>query len=200
MKVENLSGLWHISHWLSKRVIPLIKDDEERNRLGKERKFLEQYIEILRKKHSGVKVKLVDLYFQIDYLIKYSDYPEYKDKINIHKSRRFQSSSIKIDEDLMILEIIVDNILSNAFIRGEAKKLDIYLSNKGNNIELLFEDNGCGMDNVSEMLKPFKSSASAGLGMGLTIIKDLSNICGWYMDIKSEKNKGTKISFILRTY
>jgi hypothetical protein len=54
-------SLGHISHWLSKRVLPLIeKNTESYNQLEKERNFLLYYIDLLKKKH--LTVKLVDLY------------------------------------------------------------------------------------------------------------------------------------------
>ncbi|MGY4879285.1 ATP-binding protein [Vreelandella aquamarina] len=62
-------------------------------------------------------------------------------------------------------------------------------------------DNGCGIDNDMQqvMFEPFsrESDGKSGLGLGLSIAKELTERMQGKLDIKSERNHGTHVTFSL---
>ncbi|MGS2742370.1 ATP-binding protein [Halomonas sp. LS-001] len=62
-------------------------------------------------------------------------------------------------------------------------------------------DNGCGIDNDMQqvMFEPFsrESGEKSGLGLGLSIAKELTERMQGKLDISSQKNQGTQVTFSL---
>ena len=94
---------------------------------------------------------------------------------------------VSIDADLTRVEQIVWNLVSNAlkFTDGDGK-ITVELSIDEHHAELSVTDNGIGIDpaalpNIFEMFEQSRSSASAvrgGLGIGLSLVKDLVAVHG----------------------
>lgn len=61
-------------------------------------------------------------------------------------------------------------------------------------VELTVADTGHGMapSKLAHLFEPFQTSQhSSGLGLGLSIVKDLTQACGGTIEVKSELNQGT---------
>jgi signal transduction histidine kinase len=94
-----------------------------------------------------------------------------------------------------VLSVLIGNLIRNAFSYTDEGNVNILI--KGNN--LIIEDSGIGMnkDDVEQMFKPFKQGKNkprGGYGVGLTIVKMLSDRFNWPIDIDSQLDYGTKVT------
>lgn len=99
------------------------------------------------------------------------------------------------------LQRIVDNTLSNAikFSTSSSSIIDIIISYDGKNLNLIFKDTGIGM-NQNEIDNLFKayyrtSSNIQGLGLGLSIIKEICEDYNISIDVKSIKKQGSTFAY-----
>lgn len=111
--------------------------------------------------------------------------------------------------DCRLFGTMVRNIVNNAVKftprGGKIKVSAVESENKG--ILVSVEDNGVGMskEKVNELLANETYAHSEGTeremstGIGLSIIKDYAKKLGTVIDIVSEENKGTAISFVIAT-
>lgn len=109
-----------------------------------------------------------------------------------------------IKEDLYIvseesyLEIVINNLMSNA-IKFSHLEGEIYVSlkDKDNKYELIFKDNGCGMNSETgahifdKFYQGDTSHSKEGNGLGLALVKKVIDILGGTISIDSELGKGT---------
>lgn len=95
-------------------------------------------------------------------------------------------------EDVIDVKTIVSEAVSNAIIHGyeqdKNKEVSVIASLNNNELTIIVNDEGVGIDNVAEALRVNFSSKNRS-GLGLTIIKSLSDD----LSIKSKKDIGTKL-------
>lgn len=95
-------------------------------------------------------------------------------------------------EDIIDVKTIVSEAVSNAIIHGyeqdKNKEVSVIASLNNNELTIVVNDEGVGIDNVAEALRVNFSSKNRS-GLGLTIIKSLSDD----LSIKSKKDIGTKL-------
>ena len=84
---------------------------------------------------------------------------------------------------------IIDNILSNACKYNKKEGNVNILFN--NNVWLEISDTGRGIKETSKIFHRFYKETSRGLGIGLHIVKKLSNKMDIKITVSSEINKGT---------
>lgn len=110
----------------------------------------------------------------------------------------FTSKEIIIfeDEDL-IMEIWI-NLLSNAIKYTNTNgKINITAKEQNNEIEVIFSDNGIGIekDKLNKIFEKFyqinKSHSSDGSGLGLAIVKRIIELVNGEISVESELGKGT---------
>ena len=89
---------------------------------------------------------------------------------------------------------IIDNLLSNAGKYNIANG-HVYVVLQGNS--LLINDTGKGIKKPSKVFERYYKEQDRGIGIGLHIIKKLSDELMIPIKIRSQKNKGTKISLDL---
>lgn len=104
--------------------------------------------------------------------------------------------------DVSSLGVIIDNISSNS-IKAKATKLDIALSESNNYIEIVFTDNGIGLDHEinPDILFEWGISNNAskkGFGIGLYHIKQLVDEMKGFVDIDSTYKDGFRLVVKLR--
>lgn len=113
-----------------------------------------------------------------------------------------QLQAYKINNFQEFFEIIIDNILSNAIKYSNLKgEINVYSNIKNNIYELIFEDNGIGMNKedlrfVQERFFRVKNNSTlhiSGSGLGLNIATQLAKMSNISMTIGSQLQKGTKI-------
>jgi two-component system sensor histidine kinase PilS (NtrC family) len=98
--------------------------------------------------------------------------------------------------DIKKIRQLIWNLLNNAIkALNEKGEIEINLFREDETVHLSIKDFGVGMDS-SEMQKiftPFYSKFAFGIGLGMTIVKQIVEEHGFKMEIKSEKNLGTEV-------
>ena len=93
-----------------------------------------------------------------------------------------------------IVESVIGNLLRNAVAYTEQGEVRVHV----NGDTVTIEDTGPGMDpaQLEEAFKPFVSRQRqrGGFGVGLTIVRRLTDRFGWVVDVESEPGKGTRVS------
>jgi signal transduction histidine kinase len=94
-----------------------------------------------------------------------------------------------------VLSILIGNLIRNAYSYTDDGNVAINITGQ----QLTIKDSGIGMpsEDVEKMFKPFQRGQSrqrGGYGVGLTIVKMLSDRFHWPINIESEINKGTTIT------
>ena len=113
-----------------------------------------------------------------------------------------------ITTDKLRLKQILNNLLSNALKFTHSGKISLtikLLENLGNDLKLSFEvkDTGIGIspDHLSRLFKPFSQGDASitrkygGTGLGLVICERLVDMLGGSINVESNVNKGTCITF-----
>jgi len=112
-------------------------------------------------------------------------------------------SSLIIRANPTLLQIALDNIISNAFKFSDNQQVSCVMEMTPSGIILTISDRGVGIseDKLEEIFKPFYSSSGkaehAGNGMGLYMAHKIITLFGGKISVSSTKNSGTtfKIAF-----
>jgi len=94
----------------------------------------------------------------------------------------------------VVLSVLIGNLLRNAILYTEAGTISIELIGKS----LVIGDSGSGIDDkeISSIFEPYHrgQSDAIGYGIGLTIVKRLSNRFNWPIDVQSKSGQGTIVT------
>ncbi|UCH74062.1 MAG: hypothetical protein JSU82_17375 [Rhodospirillales bacterium] len=107
-----------------------------------------------------------------------------------------------VEGDRRILNMALDNVLSNAVQAmpdGGSLKIALRMADGGDWVELTVADSGKGIpeERLAEVFKPFVSSKSSGLGLGLALTKRIVERHGGTIALASEVGKGTTVTIRL---
>ena len=132
-----------------------------------------------------------------------------------HKAKKYNMSiDVDVEEKIKIIanedkikEIII-NLIDNSIKYGQVNST-IYVSAhvNGKYVDISVTDSGEGIEEneISNILSPFyrvsksESRELGSTGLGLAIVKSIVDSYNGKIDIKSEVNKGTKVSIKLPT-
>lgn len=120
-------------------------------------------------------------------------------------SVKYETQPLKGLMDQRYFEMIINNLVGNAIKYSEKGMISVRLKGIDDKIELTVTDQGIGMsDDFQKILfNPFEQESKGnsriyeGTGLGLAITKNLVDILGGSIDIKSVKEQGTKVVVIL---
>lgn len=114
-------------------------------------------------------------------------------------------SDISLNIEISYLEIIFNNLISNAIKFTEPKGIiNISLKIHNNYIVFSVKDNGCGMtaDVGARIFEKFyqgdTSHSSEGNGLGLALVKKVIDILGGEISVESERGKGSTFTVKLK--
>ena len=106
---------------------------------------------------------------------------------------------LRVDENL--IKQVLLNIVKNAMSAMEEKGgiLSVRTRNRGDNVVIMIEDNGCGMDEntVGKIFEPYFTTKETGSGLGLTMVFKVMKEHGGDIHVKSVVKKGTTFTLIL---
>jgi two-component system phosphate regulon sensor histidine kinase PhoR len=115
-------------------------------------------------------------------------------------------SNVYIENNYDMLKHIVSNIIENAIkYNKENGKIYISCKERKNTIKLIIEDTGVGMEskNVDKIFNRFyredesHNRKKSGSGLGLNIVKQISEIINAKITVESEIDKGSKFIITL---
>lgn len=115
-----------------------------------------------------------------------------KDKhLDINYSPRYSLQTHASDK---VLSVLFGNLIRNAFLYTDQGSIDITI----NKDSVIIKDSGKGIpqQQVEDIFKPYyrgNNTATHGYGVGLTIVKRLSDRFNWPIKISSTMGKGTRI-------
>ncbi len=113
----------------------------------------------------------------------------------IEKNIEFITTSESFDfiTDIDLLKQILLNLVNNA-VEAEAKKISLELSKKNGTLDIIIEDNGAGIGtNLKDSIfKPYVSSKTRSMGLGLHITKKMVETLNGNIELLSWKT-GKKI-------
>jgi PAS domain S-box-containing protein len=95
---------------------------------------------------------------------------------------------------------LVDNALHSLVDNNEGKKiLKISTRKNKNNLELIIKDTGIGIrkENIERIFDPLFSTKSFGIGLGLSVVKQIVEEHGGTIIIESEEGKGSTVTIVL---
>lgn len=116
-------------------------------------------------------------------------------EIHLHTEK-----NIIFNADFEEFEIIFNNLISNAIKYNKNKGIvDCWINEQEKNIEIIVKDTGIGMSNdeISKLFNDFvriknqQTKNISGSGLGLSIVKKITDIYNGTIDVKSEPNVGT---------
>lgn len=105
-----------------------------------------------------------------------------------------EQCKLMIEAPEKVLSVLIGNLLRNAFSYTEAGKVEITVADK----LVVIQDTGIGMeeDKIRLMYEPFvqgEPSRRGGYGVGLTIVRRLSDRFEWPVTINSKLGVGTRV-------
>lgn len=128
----------------------------------------------------------------------------YAIQMNVHIFLHAEEE-VRLNIDPEDFEIIFNNLISNAVkYNVENGRVDITLKNEEKNVRIMVADTGIGIEeeDISKLFREFvrirneKTKNIAGSGLGLSIVKKITEIYDGTIKIKSKPGEGT--SFILK--
>ena len=111
-----------------------------------------------------------------------------------------QPVRVRLDTDSYMR--IINNLIQNVIAHSHADKIKIALSKPGNNMRMVLEDNGVGIEKedlkhiFERLYKCDKGRSDKGSGLGLSIVHQLVEKMGGSITVESFPGKGTE--FVLR--
>lgn len=110
-------------------------------------------------------------------------------------------NDVFINSDTLIVRRILQNLISNAVRHTDGGDVNIYTQKKGKDVFLIVQDTGRGVADVDQerIFEEFKkagstSDAAEGLGLGLAIVRRLSQALNVKISFSSKQGEGTRFS------
>jgi signal transduction histidine kinase len=126
---------------------------------------------------------------------------------NIALSIEGDYSDITVNGNSKLLEQAIFNVIQNAIMYTEKGSVLIAVTSIHQQVKITVTDTGIGIakNNISHVFEPFYKADSArtistgGVGLGLSIVKEIVQIHRGVISIQSELGKGTTVNVILPT-
>lgn len=126
-------------------------------------------------------------------------------KYNIEYNINFSNEIIRGNRELLIS--LMYNLIDNAFKASvNNTEVKVYCKTDSNSVEIFVEDSGIGInnENIRLITEPFyredkaRSRKLGGAGLGLSLCNEIAKLHNTKLIFKSEKGKGTTVSFKLK--
>ena len=106
---------------------------------------------------------------------------------------------LNINASDKVLSVLLGNLIRNAILYTESGTIDITITDNS----VIIEDSGIGMskEEIDKIFMPHyraKSDVNIGHGVGLTIVKRLSERFHWPLKVRSTPHKGTRIEIFFK--
>jgi signal transduction histidine kinase len=123
-------------------------------------------------------------------------------KKEIALSLKIQPKLPKVQGDRDRIHQVILNLLSNSIKYTHAGgKINVNAENREDEIIVTVEDSGCGMTKTQMEhlfdMNPRPHNKADGLGLGLIISKNIVELHGGRISVKSKRNKGSAFIFTI---
>lgn len=120
--------------------------------------------------------------------------------IKINKT--VEANVTTVGADPRLLHQVMLNLITNASDALDGKdhsNINVRVLRQDGLISIIVEDNGCGMSKEAQtnLFKPFFTTKTRGTGLGLMITLKMVTLMKGNMEIKSVKDKGTRVTVII---
>ena len=120
----------------------------------------------------------------------------------IELKKELPKEDISLWIDVMRFKSILKNLISNSIqaIKTEGKiRISVTTKNSGDVIHIEVSDNGQGIpeSDLNRVFDPFFTTKTKGTGLGMCIVKKITDMHGGNIDIQSEVGKGTAVTINL---
>jgi len=154
--------------------------------------LVEVFLILARESDSHIQEECIDMHDVIDHELNQSKSALGNKNIEVIVNT---NSPLKINTSAKILEVLVGNLIRNAFKYTEKGSVTINVNQR----TLSITDTGVGMteNQVEQVFKPYFRAGTrpeGGHGVGLTIVKRISDRFNWPVEIESEIDKGTTVT------
>jgi signal transduction histidine kinase len=110
-----------------------------------------------------------------------------------------EKSQLQINASDKVLSVLLGNLIRNAILYTESGTIQITITGQS----VIIEDSGVGMskEEVDHIFMPYyraKNGDNVGHGVGLTIVKRLSERFHWPLKVKSFPGEGTRIEVFFK--
>ncbi|MDB5231216.1 MAG: sensor histidine kinase [Chitinophagaceae bacterium] len=194
--VASLKGLLKV---ILKENDPQLKDSYlymMQDVLEKQDRFLVDMLNFLRDKRTVISRELLSLRTIIEDIVSASKFTAEQKGIEI----KLELDLDEIRSDKLRLQMILNNLISNAIRYSDSSKKRKYISIKtfkqNNQCLIEIEDNGVGIDSnyQAEIFNIFQTGLQPekGTGLGLFIVKNSAEKLNGYVKVESEPEKGSK--------
>ena len=176
-----------------RKYIPIIKDEINRTLI-----LMDDFLDYTKIKIEKEEMDLSMLLEELEESLK-----------DLFKKNKIKATFSNIDEEIYIeadynrLKQVFINILKNAIEAKDVNKDNMYINVKlednPNNIKIIIEDNGIGMDNetLNKMSEMFFTTKKRGSGLGVSLSKEIIEQHGGTLVYNSVKGKGTRVTVTL---
>ena len=117
-------------------------------------------------------------------------------ELEVEVLARIPETRVRADPE-MILEILLNLVLNSLQASKPGSRVEIRLeAGERGTLQLVVEDWGHGIDSelLPEVFKPYVGGDSQGNGLGLSIVRRLSEQQGWSTEMWSETGRGTTVA------
>ena len=115
-----------------------------------------------------------------------------------------KTENIKVHADKSRMKQVLINVLNNSLKFTDKGSISITIGEASNKAYILMKDTGIGIqkDKTQYVFNKFFTAneygnATTGAGLGLNIVKNIIDMHGGSIELKSEEGKGTTIKIIL---
>jgi len=142
-------------------------------------------------------IEEIDLKTIIDKLLEKNDLPK-----NIDLEVRVDAAARKAVSDSTFINRILHNLINNSVqAMPNGGKLSILAHKETNELVITVEDTGVGVPEAAKdkLFTPMFTTKAKGQGLGLAVIKRMTEALGGTVTFESQKDKGTKFTVRLPT-
>jgi PAS domain S-box-containing protein len=110
------------------------------------------------------------------------------------------AGDLQLDVDSDLIQQVFINIITNAIqAMPQGGNLSITIESDGDLVTVKFKDSGVGIppENIPKLFEPLFTTKKSGIGLGLTLVKDIIDRHGGEINVESDEGLGTTFTIIL---
>lgn len=116
---------------------------------------------------------------------------------------RYRKSSAWVDADPMLMHSILDNLVDNAMRHAHGGRVLVGVRREGARVRIEIWDSGAGIagDELPKIFQDFYripvATGTTGYGMGLALVKEMAELMGGIVSVRSTPRKGSRFAISL---